>query len=65
VKYFEKLRESANPVDGSVILPGRFRTWYPNTGGEHMVFVTQELCLLHSDWVPKEPLFKTYFDIIA
>ena len=27
VEYFAKLRQFADPFDGSVILPGEFQTW--------------------------------------
>jgi len=55
IDYFAKLKQIANPYDGSVILPGRFLTWSPGNGGEHVPLYTEELRLVHSDWVPKGP----------
>ncbi len=38
VEYFAKLKQFADPFDGSVILPGEFQTWQPGSPispGEH------------------------------
>ena len=54
VDYFKKLRELADPQDGSVLIPGdQFYRWRPNKYGETLPLANEDLVLFHSDWVLK------------
>ena len=51
VEYFEKLRQCADPQDGSVLVPGDlFYRWKPNQQGETLAMANDDLVLVHTDW---------------
>jgi hypothetical protein len=59
VEYFKKLKEYADPYNGSVILPGDFLKWIPGDGGDHLALVTDDLRLVHNNWKSTGPPRKT------
>ena len=47
--YFERLRKIADPIDGSVLIPGdRFYRWRPNLTGETLALANEDLILVHT-----------------
>ena len=54
VEYFQKLRQFADPQDGSVLIPGeKFYRWKPNKKGETLAMANNDLILFHNDWDPQ------------
>ena len=51
VGFFERLRKIADPIDGSVLIPGdRFYRWRPNLTGETLALANEDLVLVHANW---------------
>ena len=49
VDFFEKLRKIADPIDGTVLIPGdRFYRWRPNLTGETLALANEDLVLVHT-----------------
>ena len=54
VEFFKKLRQIADPLDGSVLIPGdRFYRWRPNQTGETLALANEDLVLVHTNWEPR------------
>ena len=54
VEFFDRLNKLADPVDGSVLIPGdRFYRWRPNSIGETLALANDDLVLVHSNWDPE------------